>query len=66
MLYHRLVDIPGHEFLKLGAGQVETRPVSVSYRFVFRRSKIGQQSCHLVKRSPANSLVVSGNKILMK
>lgn len=30
--------LPGHKLLKLGAGQIETRPVSVSHRFVFRRS----------------------------
>jgi len=32
---------PGHELLKLGAGQVQTGPVSVSHRFVFRRSQVG-------------------------
>lgn len=63
-LCHRLAGIlPGHELLKLGAGQVETGPVSVSHRFVFRGSQVGQQGRHLVKRSPAYSLVVPGNNI---
>lgn len=56
--------LPGHELLKLGAGQVETGPVSVSHRFVFRRSQVGQQGGHLVKRSPAYGLVVPGNQII--
>lgn len=63
---YKLVEIlPGHELLKLGTGQVETGPVSVSHRLVFRRSQVGQQGRHLVKRSPAYSLVVPGNKIIM-
>lgn len=65
-LCYKLVGIlPGHELLKLGTGQVETGPVSVSHRLVFRRSQVRQQGRHLVKRSPAYGLVVPGNKITM-
>lgn len=55
--------LPRHELLELGAGQVETGPVSVSHRFVFRGSQVGQQGGHLVKRSPADRLVVPGISI---
>lgn len=60
-LCNKLVEIiPGHELFKLGAGQVETGPVGVSHRFVFRRTQVGQQGRHLVKRPSAHSFVVPG------
>lgn len=51
-------ELPGHEFLKLGTGEVETGPVSVCYRFVLRGTKIRQKRSHLIKWSSTNSLVV--------
>lgn len=60
-----IIILPCHEFLKFWASQVETGPVSVSHRLVFRGSQVGQQRRHFVKRSPAYSFMVPENDIIM-
>lgn len=50
--------VPGHELLKLGAGEIEAGPVCVSHRFVLGWPQIGQQGGHLVKRPSSHCLVI--------
>lgn len=50
--------LPGHELFKLGAGEVQTGPVRVSYRFVFRRSEVGEESRHLVKGTSTHRFMI--------
>lgn len=53
-----LTELPGHELLKLGTGEVKTGPVSVCHGFVLRGAEIRQERSHLIEGSSTNSLVV--------